>query len=248
MTQQMFDDLIGQPPPSTVDVDAIVRDRTRRRRIRQAPVVMAAVAVVAVAATVAGFGSLGSLGAGSNTKGDVVVVGQEPAGGTKIRLVVDTAEGKAKSAEELTKAYDEAVKKAVPGAEWQDGKPPRVTDEEAMPPIEFMFGATLVVGGKPGALVIQIENSGDGPDDVATFALNCDNPDGNCKVTEGPNGEKLVVRRWEFWDAGRKARDVYTNVTVGLGENRTLSLESHQDLLTEAQVSAIVSDLAGRIE
>ncbi|EXG82350.1 hypothetical protein [Cryptosporangium arvum] len=244
MTQQMFEDLVGQPPPSTVDVDAIIRDRTRRRRIRQAPMVMAAVAVVAVGATIAGFGHLGT----GTTSRDDVVVGKAPAGGTKIRLVVDTAEGKAKSAEELTKAYDEAVKKAVRGAEWKDGKPPRVTDEEAAPPAEFIFGATLIVDGKPGALVIQIENAGEGPDDLATFPLNCDNPDGHCKMTEGPNGEKLVVRRWDYRDGNWQKGDVYTNVTVGLGENRTLNLESHQDLLTEKQISAIVSDLASRIE
>ncbi|GAA0247706.1 hypothetical protein [Cryptosporangium japonicum] len=244
MTQQMFDDLVGQPPPSTVDVDAIIRDRTRRRRIRQAPIVVAAVAVIAVGATVAGFGHLGT----GPTSGGDVVVGKAPAGGTKIRLVVDTAEGKAKSAEELTRAYDEAVKKAVPGAEWKDGTAPRVTDAEAGPPAEFIFGATLIVDGKPGALVIQIENSGEEPYDLASFPLNCDNPDGHCKVTEGPNGEKLVVRRWDFRDGAWEKGDVYTNVTVGLGENRTLSLESHQDLLTEKQVSAIVSDLASRIE
>lgn len=67
-------------------------------------------------------------------------------------------------------------------------------------------------------------------------------------MTEGPNGEKLVVRRWDFRDGDWKKGDVYTSVTVGLGENRTLNLESHQDLLTEKQISAVVSDLAGRIE
>jgi hypothetical protein len=241
MTQQMFDDLVGQPPPSTIDVDAIVRNQTRRRRLRQAPMVMAAVAVVAVGVVFAG---LGTIGTAATSKGDVVR--QEPAGGPKIRLVVDTAEGRAKSAEELTKAYDEAVKKAVPGAEWEGGKPPRVTDEEAAPPTKFMFGAGLIVNGKPGALVIQI--SGEGREDLPTLQLNCDNPDGNCKVTEGPNGEKLVVRRWDFRDGDWKKGDVYTSVTVGLDNDRVLNLESHQDLLTEKQISAIVSDLAGRIE
>lgn len=239
MTQQMFDDLIGHPPPSTIDVDAIVQKQKRQRRIRQAPMVMAAVAVLAVGVAFAGFGGSGS---GTTSRAGE----RAPVDGTRVQLVVDTAEARAKTAEELTKAYDEAVKKAVPGAEWKGGKPPRVTDEEAAPPTEFMFGATLIVNGKPGALVITI--SGEGREDLPTLQLNCDNPDGHCKVTEGPSGEKLVVRRWDFRDGDWKKGDVYTSVTVGLDNDRVLNLESHQDLLTEKQISAIVSDLAGRIE
>jgi hypothetical protein len=259
MTQQMFDDMIGQPPPSAIDVGAIVRRRKRNQWLRRAPVAVAAVLVVALGAAFVGFG-------GSDT-------GQAPPAHDKIRLVVDTAAAKAKTAAELTKAYDEAVKAAVPGAEWGGGKPPAVTDEDARPPAQFGFGAGLVVDGRKGDLVIQIVGpyvpvvpSGDVPCSSIDFSNprkpsppvsqcfgdrpsypaedhNCDNPDGNCTIRTGTNGEKLVVRVWN-WGKG----NIYTSVAVLLGHGRVLTLESHNDLLTVKQVSAIVSSLASRIE
>ncbi|MEV4512504.1 hypothetical protein AB0K00_26490 [Dactylosporangium sp. NPDC049525] len=49
MTQQLFDEMIGNPPPSTVDVDGIVRRKTGQRRLRRAALgVTAMVAVLAV--------------------------------------------------------------------------------------------------------------------------------------------------------------------------------------------------------
>jgi hypothetical protein len=54
MTQQLFDELIGTPPPSTVDVDGIVRRKRGLRRLRRAAVSAAAVvAVLAVVGTAA---------------------------------------------------------------------------------------------------------------------------------------------------------------------------------------------------
>jgi hypothetical protein len=52
MTRQLFDEMIGTPPPSTVDVDGIVRRKTGLRRLRRAAVGAAAVVtVLAVAGT-----------------------------------------------------------------------------------------------------------------------------------------------------------------------------------------------------
>ncbi|GAB3871370.1 hypothetical protein ACFPIJ_41255 [Dactylosporangium cerinum] len=50
MTHQLFDELIGTPPPSTVDVDGIVRRRTGLRWLRRAALSGSAAAVVGAVA------------------------------------------------------------------------------------------------------------------------------------------------------------------------------------------------------
>jgi hypothetical protein len=238
MTQQMFDDAIGELPPSTVDVAGIVRRQKRNRRLLRAPLAMVAVVAVAAGVAYAGFGGPGPADPGQTSP---------PPAGPSFRLVVDTAASKKLSAEQLTKAYDEAVRGAVPGARWSDGHPPAVTDKEAAPPTVFMFGAGLIVDGRTGSLVIQVA----GPVSVKgksrmveqpTAMLGCKNPDGGCTTHKDHWGRELTVREWRW-----SATNTYTSVAIRLPHDRVLTLESHQTLLTADQVSKIVSDLASRI-
>jgi hypothetical protein len=109
MTHQLFDDMIGTPPPSTVDLKAIIERQHRLRRIRRATTTLA----------------------GTLTLGLVLVAGLSL---TRAKHAIDpppqiepsvsaapTAESADAKAARVSAAWLRATAKVIPGAKWKAG-------------------------------------------------------------------------------------------------------------------------------
>ncbi|GAA3388380.1 hypothetical protein [Cryptosporangium minutisporangium] len=242
MNQQMFDDLIGEPPPSTVDVHRIVRRVRRVRRLQRSAL---AFVVVLAMATGASYFQTGTQSAAPPVAVD-----------TRFRLVVDTEEAAEVSGARLSEAYDEALTKAAPGFRWREGHPPVITDREATD--LFTVTGSIDYRGRSGLLLLRVEGPYDpGPckgspaqceevreavNQDAVRSLTC-TAQGDCSARKGPQGQAMTVRHWRI-----SPKADYTEVRIALPEKRVLILEAHNQVVTKEQLVAVVSDLAGQIK
>lgn len=176
MTHQLFDDMIGTPPPSTVDVEAIVRRKTGQRRLRRVAVTGVAVLAVAAAFTPLllqprGEGATRVGGPSVAPSGAAVSVG--PSGGPQVPP-------------DLDHFIDDAMRTWLPqGAQWT-GAPPHIV----VPPdggAVTITRAGILAGGRKGTVVVTVwprgqhdtsgcgdlehctEQSGTEPDDCARY-------------------------------------------------------------------------------
>jgi hypothetical protein len=168
MTQQLFEDLTADAPPSTVDVPGIVRREKRRRTVVR--VGMPAAAVLAVASAIA------VLAPGGAPRPAPSAVAEPPSAGTTtavaptpgFRLVANNKAAAVATAATLRSALDAAVRKVAPGATWlklgltveftPDGQPPRIFSDDLKRPTDQMFTGTtgISLDGKRGTLGLNI--------------------------------------------------------------------------------------------
>lgn len=183
MTQQLFDDLTAEQPPSTIDVPGIVRQEKRRRTFVRAGV--PAAAVLAVVSAVAVLAPDGGPAPGPST-----VAGPPPASHSAsaaapgFRLVANDKATAAATATTLRAALDTAVRQAAPGTAWlaqatatktPDGQPPLlqsvqvgliVRDGPARPgeQIQMFTGQTGVsLAGRRGTLSLHVDAPSSAP-------------------------------------------------------------------------------------
>jgi hypothetical protein len=167
MTQQLFDDLTMDPPPSTVDVASIVRREKRRRTVVRAGV--PAAAVLAVAAAIAALGPGGGPVPGPSAVAGPPSTGSAPASPAPgFRLAASDRAATAATAKTLRAALDAAVQRAAPGATWlaqgltktvtPDGQPPRIVGDDLKRPTDQMFSGTtgISLDGRRGTLGLNI--------------------------------------------------------------------------------------------
>ncbi|GAA1420823.1 hypothetical protein ACFQZ4_26245 [Catellatospora coxensis] len=169
MTQQLFDDVIGEVPAPGVDVDRIIRRERRGAAARR----LAGVSTGALALLAAGAVALGS---GAWTGGQTVVAvpvtaapgTADPAPVTGFRLVYGTPEEAAATAQRLAEEFDKAVLAVVPDRVWMaDGgvlvrfKAKGETGDIAQ--TLFSGGGDLSVGQRLGHLHLQVAPIGVGP-------------------------------------------------------------------------------------
>jgi hypothetical protein len=156
MNKELFDELVGEPPASSISVDRIVAGR-RRNAARTRLSVVAATTVAAAATAVIGFGPLPDNGTG-------VRAADQPRAKvpTTANVVPPTApvRGKRTPLSQIV-AVDAAVEHAVPGAQW-----PHATDrgdqtlgfqfEEYDGHPASAYQLPLRVAGRSGTLLIRI--------------------------------------------------------------------------------------------
>ena len=166
MTQQLFEDLAADQPPSTIDVPGIVRRERRRRAFLRAGVPAAAVLAVVSAVAVLAPG-------GGPAPGTSTVAEPPPAEATStapvpgFRLVANDQTTAAATAATLRKALDTAVMQVAPGTTWlaqasagmtPDGQPPRIVGDGPDRPADQMFSGRTGVSleGRRGTLSLDI--------------------------------------------------------------------------------------------
>lgn len=170
MTQQLFDDLTADPPPSTIDVPGIIRREKRRRGAVRVGVPLAAVLAMASAIAVLGPGSKPTPGpsavAGPPSAGSTGSAAAAPAPG--FRLVANDQVAAAATAKTLRAALGAAVQRAAPGAAWlaqgltktvtPNGQPPRIVGDDLKNPTDQMFSGTtgISLAGRRGTLSLNI--------------------------------------------------------------------------------------------
>jgi hypothetical protein len=272
MDTQLFDEVIGEPPASTVDVGGIVRRENRRGAVRRVAGLATAVVSLSVA-TAIGLGLTGGTGASSPpVAGGGASAPAAP--DERFALVADNRESASASAKRLGAALDSAFRKEAPGAKWifnperpgqtgRDGVPPtlsyRVVGEAKGTPQELFHGDSGVLNdGRKGSLHLGVNATVGVSEDGTTIGrtLKCP-PSGQRKCTAGkaPSGARTL-----FLTSASGGVHVDTCV-VGLPGGRSLSI-THTDNfgadgsirvqtgmpLTETQVKAIAFDVAAQIK
>lgn len=186
--RQLFDDLIGEPPVSTVDVDRVISGQRRARRLRIGGGMTAVAAVVAAVLV-----------------GTTTLIGKPHAQPAKPAPAVTTIPGSDQDLDRIDAAVIAALTRAVPRLAWavKDG-----------PVIDTPAWASDVMG-RPGSLGYRGNGSfrADGVDLTASLQIT---PDGakswqaeaargcsknavECGEQTGPDGEKIRYHRsvWE---------------------------------------------------
>jgi hypothetical protein len=149
MNKELFDEFVGELPPSSIDVDRVVAGRRRSAARRRLSTVGVATVVVAATAVI-GFGPLPDNGPGPRAA-DQASAKAPPTG---------AVQGKRTAFSQLV-AVDAAVQRAAPEARW-----PHATDRaDRSPGFEFgehaghpasTYRVPLQVGGRTGTLAVRI--------------------------------------------------------------------------------------------
>ncbi|MEU7826611.1 hypothetical protein [Catellatospora sp. NPDC049133] len=170
MTQQLFDDVIGEVPAPGVDVDRIIR-RERRGAVsrRLAGVSTGALALLAVGAVALGSGAL----TGGPAAPVAVPATAAPGSGDPVpvpgfRLVYGTPEEAQATAARLADEFDKAVLAVVPNRVWMstDGAIVLFRAKNGSTDVAqtlFSGGGDLSVGQRLGHLHLQVSPVGVGP-------------------------------------------------------------------------------------
>jgi hypothetical protein len=221
MTQQLFEELTADSPPSTVDLPGIIRREKRRRTLVRAggsgAVLLAVVSAIAV---------LGP----DRTPAPPVLASPSTAESAApvvpgFRLVATDRAATAATAKTLRAALDAAVHKAAPGATWltqgpaetatPNGQPPRVIGDDLKRPTDQMFwGQTgIALDGRRGTLSIGIASmnpctggrlakcppGSKDPEtlrrDMATGLYACQPAPEKCTASIRPNGRRQRVQK-----------------------------------------------------
>jgi hypothetical protein len=222
MDKQVFDDVIGEVPPSTVDVEAVITRGRRADRLRWAtnPAAVAGLAVVllsgAVAFTMSGGDDSGGVGVATTS--------------SSTWPPTDCPQTALELPEEVKAHLDAAAKAAV-----QEQRPdlqltanpivrfPETTNNHG--PLEFHLSNELYPRGDNGNCLDLRSNVAlaktKGPEGDGTILISIapdvyDVPDCAqpvhtqtfCEQVTGPNGETIVKRTTEFRDSGSIKYDV----------------------------------------
>jgi hypothetical protein len=264
MMQPLFDEMIGTPPPSTVDVAAIVRREQRGRSARRAGYGLAAVVAVAVSA--------GTLSSGNGSSSDPRAA-PPPVADTRFQLISTDEKTADASARQLSRALDHAVKKAVPGVTYpsfkgitsnptKEGLPLIVVGRGPGPdPVDWFGGTVNVqVDKRQGALnlmAISLPEPGTpfkkGPDGKPSppLLVSCEHETG-CQESAGPDGKKVVTvvtRKRNYQN-----REVRTEIpghrvlTVSVSNVDVNPENAAAPPLTTAQLAQIIGEVSGQIK
>ncbi|MEV4540015.1 hypothetical protein [Micromonospora echinaurantiaca] len=235
MSHQLFDELIGTPPPARVDVAGIVRRERRARAARRLAGSLAAVLALALA------GGVG-MAAGGGQPGRAPVPPQAAASSpalpdTRFRLVFDTPESADASAKRLSREFETALREVAPGARWfwipdsvdeprkPDGQPPTFSHNGSD---DFVYGGSGVVyRGRKGPLGVSIspdvfDSAGSGQ--PAGYHWPCELPPGHgdrrydrvCDERTTPSGLRMKVETL----TGKRNGSVQHIVSIQLPGNR----------------------------
>lgn len=244
MGTQLFDAVVGELPPSTVDVDDIVRAEKRRSAVRTTGIASAAVAL----SITAGLGL--TMGGGPGASSPPPATQAAPPGSatsptrdTRFALVADSPESAAATAKRLRAALGYAIKKEAPGATWLAGAPPKIFFKTTEPAgVDIFTGSdTLAYRGRKGTVWLGISIArpvADGPDAGQVFDPFACPADATCVPGKAPNGARTLVMT---------SRDGTVDARVGLSGKRWLDV-SAASVLTAEQVLAAATNLASQIK
>jgi hypothetical protein len=150
--QQQFDELIGTPPPSTIDPRALVRHDRRKRAMYRTVGATATVAVLGIATVLV---TSAAIPAGAPPA--AVASPAAPSPDDRFELRADTRAEADLSAGQLATALNDAVRTAVPGSAWQPGPGITVTVIDYVSPPGWYGRGDLRVGGTTGSFTAMAD-------------------------------------------------------------------------------------------
>ena len=271
MGTQLFDEVVGELPMSTVDVDGIVQKEKRRGATRRVAGLAAAVVALSVTTTL-GLTMTGGTGASSPPSAAGGASGATSAApDTRFALVADSKESAAATAKRLSEALDAAFKKEAPGAKWifepgvagetGPNTPPQLSYKTVQRPKSvdlFAGGSGVLNNGNKGYLFLQI-----GPTDlksedgkVLRFSMECSPKVPKCVRGTAPNGAETRLSTIDYGDG---MLSYYATVT--LPDQRALTIYAGNEFgpdgspaaqrempLTDDQTLAMAIDVASQVK
>ncbi len=238
---QLFDEVIGTPPPTTVDSHVLVRRERRTRRARLAGLGVTGAAVVGLAIT---------LYTNATTPAGTPPVAQHPgpvAPDSRFELKAGTQIDAEASAKQLASAIDTAVRKAVPDATWQRG--PTVTIMEYTSMTGWHGAGSLRTSTARGDLTMMALSrpEPDGRTGKPPILVSCDGQTG-CAPGTTPDGKPIVT----ITNNSGAAR--WLEVRIGLPANRILTISvtnsgaGDAPVLSGDQVALVAQYVTGQIK
>ncbi|WP_433388740.1 hypothetical protein [Micromonospora sp. KLBMP9576] len=180
MSHQLFDELIGTPPPARVDVAGIIRRERRARAGRRLAGSLAAVLTLAVAGSV-GWAARGPQPDHAAGPPPPLAASAAPVD-TRFRLAFDTRRAAAVSTGHLNEAFGNALRDVVPQARWFRASGADAREPDGDLPTLTYDGRNAVSGmsgvfhqGRRGILSLSVHPFVAGPASPASPA-NPDNP------------------------------------------------------------------------
>jgi len=239
MSKTLFDEVIGTPPPSTVDVFAIVRQRRRTIALRR--VAIAATSVVAVSAMVAAGLSLtpsrGNTGPAAPSHNTVIPFGT---------LSPDV------TPYDLADALVQAVAAVAPDAQWApNGQPQVVASPTAEESAGAMLGGagSLTREGVTRRVAVSIVRTGD------AFLCKTQSPEEACGVGLSPAGATMYI--WRYWESSYPQWETTWRVDLTLANGLVLEIYSYASkqlahaalgpVLSLSDLIKVVEDVARRL-
>ena len=271
MNQQILDDLIGAPPPSTVDVDAIIVRQRRRQRVQRLAAGGSAAAGVVLAVVLA-FGMAGGPRRPDGTPPATTPPGPSPSAtpvATGFRLETGTKAGRERTLQRLRLALESALAEHAPRAKWiympdvpgekrtPDGRPTMWISEN---PVFFEGRSGISADRVKGGFYLRVRPTECQIGLSCSQAVTCDDISSGCSEGRTPGG--LAVVRWtETSDTGSGPPYKSYNVQVVLrGGAYTATLESVNVFggdsspirasappLTRTELERMAADVAERI-
>lgn len=250
--QQLFDELIGTPPPTSIDSRALVRRDRRVRATRWsvlgASAVAAGIAVVAFTTATAPSGTPPVGAPPSETA--------SPAD-NRLELRAATREEAQVSAGQLKAALDAAVRAAVPTATW-DPKGFDITVIDYVQPMGWIGGVDVKAAGKSGTVSASLHGL---PATIQADPLTCANlakiprkeneklrghsvpAAPPCVDARTPSGKQVVT----FTNTTKGTESF--QVEVGMADNRVMSLQIYGvGVLTLDQLLTVAEEATERIK
>ena len=237
---QLFDEVIGTPPPPTIDSRAIVRrDRRVRATLWSTLGATALAAGLAVVVLATGAGPAGTPPVGAPPTDTTVLPDN------RLELRSATREEAQVSAGQLKAALDAAVRAAVPSAQW-DPKGFDITVIDYVSPLGWIGPAGVTNSGVTGSVNVMLHGF---PASTTVDPLTCaalaavpdkknekgagqrgDNPASAppCVDAKTANGRSVVTYSVNTKDTKR------FEVRIGLANNRVMTITSGGDENTPA--------------
>jgi len=269
MNQQFFDERLGVPPVSTIDLDdIIVRQRRRSVRRRTAAIGSAALASVAAVAVAISLAA----GPGPGRSPAPLMAGASASSTGTFAIRVDTPEQRQQTLDQLQAALENALSSVAPGVNWvympdvpgeqpgPDGHPQMHVS--ASPPVGFSARSGLATQGVKGGFFLRLAKPGCVDKGTGVSVCNplteCDKSKVDCNQTQTAGGLRLTTwterttqggQHYVFYGAEVVTRTGHAlNVqAVNYFGGDAFPVSAPAPVLTPSQVAALVTDVAAKI-
>ncbi|MEV6969287.1 hypothetical protein AB0M47_29670 [Hamadaea sp. NPDC051192] len=275
MNQQLFDQRLGTPPPSTIDLDDIIA-RQRRRSVWRRTAAIGSSAFASVAAVTIAVSLAAGPGPGRSPSPLVAeassVASSASSSAAAVAVRVDTAGQRQQTLDALQAALESGLASTAPGVTWvympdvpgeqpgPDGHPQM--HASASPPVSFSARSGLAYGSARGGFYVRLAE----PDCAAnqtgvracTPLVECDAAKAECAKTQTASGLQLTTwterpvsggQHYVFYGAEVVTRSGYALhvLAVNYFGGDQASVSAPVPVLTKAQLAALTTNVADQI-
>lgn len=261
MNQQMLDELIGAAPPSTVNVEGVVR-RSRRRRLIRRLVAGGSTATAVVVAIVVGAGLLPGEQPEQKTVPQVAAPTVSPSP-SAFALEAGTEGGRQRILDRLQLVLEQSTTEHAPNIRWiympdEPGEKPTPDGHPVMFALDddtFRARSGVTADGRKGGFFLSLRPTGCGSGSCEPF-YECAPPIADCQATRTGSGLRLVRyvdepgRDWRFYGVDVELPDrkhaVHLSAVNYFGGDGS-EPSAPTPVFTRAQLEAIATDIAETI-